>query len=88
MSRTFVTHGADVPELTALGVVLTPGDFVERLRLDEARRRLSARGDTIDSVADSVGFHSADAFRRTFERRFGVTPSGYRERFVMRHAAG
>ena len=66
---------------------MTPADFVERLRLDEARRRLSARQDTIEVVADSVGFHSADAFRRAFERRFGVTPSGYRERFVMDRAA-
>ncbi len=67
---------------------MTPADFVERLRLDEARRRLSARGDTIEEVADSVGFHSGDAFRRAFERRFGVTPSGYRERFVLGRAAG
>lgn len=66
----------------------TPADFVERLRLDEARRRLSAHGDTIEEVADSVGFHSADAFRRAFERRFGVTPGGYRERFVLRRVAG
>ena len=70
----------------AFGV--TPADFVERLRLDEARRRLSARQDTIDAVADSVGFHSADAFRRAFERRFGVAPSGYRARFVMQPATG
>ncbi|HXZ28521.1 MAG TPA: helix-turn-helix domain-containing protein [Terriglobales bacterium] len=69
----------------ALGT--TPADFVERLRLDEARRRLSAHGETIEEVADSVGFHSGDAFRRAFERRFGVTPSGYRERFVLGRAA-
>jgi transcriptional regulator GlxA family with amidase domain len=66
----------------------TPADFVERLRLDEARRRLSDHKDTIEEVADSVGFHSGDAFRRAFERRFGVTPSGYRERFVVGRAAG
>lgn len=64
----------------------TPADFVERARLDEARQRLSARQDTIESVADSVGFHSADAFRRAFEHRFGVNPSAYRERFVIRRA--
>jgi transcriptional regulator GlxA family with amidase domain len=62
----------------------TPADFVERARLDGARQRLSARQDTIEWVADSVGFHSADAFRRAFERRFGVNPSAYRERFVIR----
>jgi AraC-like DNA-binding protein len=29
----------------------------------------------------SVGFKSADAFRRAFERRLGVSPSDYRRRF-------
>jgi transcriptional regulator GlxA family with amidase domain len=61
----------------------TPADFVEGLRLDEARRRLIApNSSSIESVADSVGFSSADSFRRAFERRFGVTPSSYRSRFA------
>lgn len=61
----------------------TPADFVETSRLDEARRRLSAHGSSIAAIADSVGFASADAFRRAFERRFGVTPRAYRQRFVL-----
>lgn len=60
---------------------VSPGEFVETLRLDEARRRLSSRGATIEGVGDSVGFASADSFRRAFERRFGVAPSIYRGRF-------
>jgi len=63
----------------AFGV--TPGDFVERLRLDEARRRLSTSGASIEGVADSVGFSSADSFRRAFERRFHLAPSNFRGRF-------
>jgi transcriptional regulator GlxA family with amidase domain len=59
----------------------TPGAFVEDLRLNEARRRLAVRNNTIDRVATSVGFRSADAFRRAFERRFGVNPSNYRKCF-------
>lgn len=61
---------------------VSPGEFVETVRLDEARRRLSSRGATIEGVGDSVGFASADTFRRAFERRFGVAPSIYRGRFV------
>ena len=57
----------------------TPADFVERLRLDEARRRLEA-DNSIDNVGLSVGFKSADAFRRAFERRLGINPSDYRRR--------
>jgi transcriptional regulator GlxA family with amidase domain len=60
----------------------TPAEFVETLRLDEARRRLCAPGTSIAEVAESVGFASADAFRRAFERRFGVGPRAYRARFA------
>jgi transcriptional regulator GlxA family with amidase domain len=59
----------------------SPAAFVEALRLDEARRRLTARATNIDGVADSVGFRSADVFRRAFARRFGISPADYRERF-------
>jgi len=62
----------------------TPAKFVESLRLDEARRRLTERTQTIENVASSVGFHSDDAFRRSFQRRFGVKPSSYRSRFDAR----
>ncbi len=60
----------------------TPADFVERLRLDEARRRLSIGDNSVENVGTSVGFKSADAFRRAFERRLGVNPSDHRQRFV------
>ena len=60
----------------------TPADFVERLRLDEARRRLSVGDNSVENVGTSVGFKSADAFRRAFERRLGVNPSDYRQRFA------
>jgi transcriptional regulator GlxA family with amidase domain len=61
-----------------------PAAFVETLRLSEARERLTLPDQTIESVADSVGFKSADAFRRAFERRFGIAPSNYRKNFAMR----
>jgi transcriptional regulator GlxA family with amidase domain len=60
----------------------SPADFVERLRLDEARLRLSNADNSIENVALSVGFKSADAFRRAFERRLGINPSDYRRRFA------
>jgi transcriptional regulator GlxA family with amidase domain len=65
----------------------TPAAFVERLRLGEARRRLSSEEVSIEAVAESVGFASADSFRRAFERRFGITPTGYRGRFSMERTA-
>ncbi|HVT38708.1 MAG TPA: helix-turn-helix domain-containing protein [Gemmatimonadaceae bacterium] len=64
----------------------TPATFVEAMRLGEACRRLSSRGVSVGSVARSVGYASEDAFRRAFERRFGVTPSSYRSRFGHKKA--
>src|SRR6266699_3376309 len=60
----------------------SPADFVERLRLDEARRRLSNGDNSVENVGISIGFRSAGAFRRAFERRLGVNPTEYRRRFA------
>jgi transcriptional regulator GlxA family with amidase domain len=59
----------------------TPAEFVDRVRLDEARRRLSSGQTSIRQVASSVGFRSDDVFRRRFASRFGLSPSAYRNRF-------
>ena len=61
----------------------SPAVFVETLRLNEARRRLSAGELSIDHVAESVGFNGADSFRRAFTRRFRVTPSKFRRNFAL-----
>jgi transcriptional regulator GlxA family with amidase domain len=67
-------------------VAESPAALVQRLRLDDARRRLLEPGATVDSVGQAVGFASADVFRRAFEQRFGINPSGYRERFRGRQS--
>jgi transcriptional regulator GlxA family with amidase domain len=59
----------------------TPAAYVERLRLEEARRRLEEGEAAVEQVALAVGFRSADVFRRAFERSFGVSPSTYRHTF-------
>jgi transcriptional regulator GlxA family with amidase domain len=66
----------------ATAVGCTPAGFVANARLREARTRLTETARTIESIAASVGFRSADVFRRQFAHHFGVAPSGYRERFT------
>lgn len=61
----------------------TPAAFVEEARLTEACHRLASRRSSIETVARSVGYASDDAFRRAFERRFGVSPRHYRSRFNL-----
>jgi transcriptional regulator GlxA family with amidase domain len=60
----------------------SPADCLEVLRLDEARLRLATGADGMARIAHAVGFRSDDAFRRAFERRFGLTPGDYRRRFT------
>ncbi len=63
----------------------SPGAFVQDRRLDEARQRLSAENLSIDTIGASVGFQSADAFRRAFRHRFRITPARYRREFGLAH---
>lgn len=59
----------------------TPARYVEVLRLEQARERLLHSGRSIEAVATSVGYRSADVFRRAFERRYGVSPAHYARTF-------
>jgi transcriptional regulator GlxA family with amidase domain len=60
---------------------MTPGRQIEALRLDTARDYLTGSPATVESIAAAVGFRSDDAFRRAFDRRFGLSPTDYRRRF-------
>jgi transcriptional regulator GlxA family with amidase domain len=55
----------------------TPAEFVETLRINEAKRRLSVPKRTLDTIAASVGFADAQTFQRAFERRLGTKPRSY-----------
>jgi len=70
----------------------TPAEFVENLRLNEAKRRLSVPKRTLDTIAASVGFADADAFRRAFHRRYGAKPrsplNGFDSNSLATHSNG
>jgi transcriptional regulator GlxA family with amidase domain len=59
----------------------TPSRFVERIRLEAARRELETTADTLDVVAVRCGLGSAESLRRVFQRHLGVSPDAYRRRF-------
>ena len=59
----------------------TPGEFVETLRINEAKRRLSVPKRTLETIAASVGFSDTQTFRRAFERRLGAKPRSYLKNF-------
>ncbi|MEM1205243.1 MAG: GlxA family transcriptional regulator [Acidobacteriota bacterium] len=61
----------------------TPAAYVEKVRIEAARRRLEETDQSLDVVAASCGFGSADSMRRSFHRVVNVTPSDYRRRFCQ-----
>jgi transcriptional regulator GlxA family with amidase domain len=68
-------------------VGLTPGRYVERLRLEAARRRLEESEEPVAAVALASGFGTAETMRRAFLRALGVGPAEYRRRFHTTAAA-
>ena len=66
---------------------VTPHEFIERARVDLARRLLEGGDQPLKTVAWECGFASADRMRLIFVRRLGVTPARYRESFRRRGAA-
>jgi len=65
---------------------VTPARYVERVRLEAARRRLEETGEPIGQIARSCGFGTAETMRRVFLRVLEVGPAEYRRRF--RSSAG
>jgi transcriptional regulator GlxA family with amidase domain len=58
-----------------------PLDYVQSLRMEEAKQMLEASDAAIDVVAESVGYTEPAAFRRLFKRSTGLTPLEYRQKF-------
>jgi transcriptional regulator GlxA family with amidase domain len=60
---------------------MNPGQFVDRMRVEAAQQIIDSSSRGLKEVADSCGFKSADAMRRTFLRVLGVTATEYASRF-------
>jgi transcriptional regulator GlxA family with amidase domain len=62
-------------------VGITPARFVERVRVETARRLLEDTDDAIEAIAAAAGFGTAETMRRTFLRLLRTNPTEYRRRF-------
>jgi transcriptional regulator GlxA family with amidase domain len=59
----------------------TPARYVERVRVEAARRLLEDTSEPISRIADTCGFGTAETMRRVFLRTLQVAPGEYRRRF-------
>ncbi|WP_128979587.1 GlxA family transcriptional regulator [Streptomyces roseicoloratus] len=59
----------------------TPGRYVDRVRLEHARRLLEESTDGVQEVARASGYGTPEAMRRAFVKALGTAPADYRRRF-------
>ncbi|MCZ4611258.1 GlxA family transcriptional regulator [Streptomyces sp. Lzd4kr] len=60
---------------------MTPGRYVDRVRLEHARRLLEDTSDGIEEISRASGYGTPEAMRRAFVRALGAAPAEYRRRF-------
>ena len=59
----------------------TPAKFVERLRVEAARRRLEESQNSMETIASECGFGNVNAMRNVFQRALRTPPGQYRRHF-------
>ncbi len=61
---------------------MTPGRYVDRVRLEAARRLLEDTSDGVAGIARRCGYGTPEAMRRAFVKTLGTAPAEYRRRFA------
>jgi len=62
----------------------TPAKFVERLRVEAARRRLEESRNSLETIAAECGFGNVNSMRNVFQRTVKIAPGQYRRHFSKR----
>lgn len=62
----------------------TPRTYIQRLRIEEAKRMLESSGSNVSQAMFAVGYTDVNTFRDLFQRYTGFLPSQYRRRFGPR----
>jgi transcriptional regulator GlxA family with amidase domain len=85
-----VAGHAQIPERTlkrrfkqATGLTLI--DYVQNLRIEEAKHLLESSDEAVDEICFAVGYEDPSFFRRLFRSRTGVAPAQYRRVFQPIH---
>lgn len=59
----------------------TPGRYVERVRIEHARRLLEDSSDGVEGISRACGYGTPETMRRAFVKTLGTAPAEYRRRF-------
>lgn len=63
---------------------LRPTEYCQHVRVGNARQSLEYSLDKVEHIAWAVGYQDPAAFRGTFKKITGLTPSNYRSQFGLR----
>ena len=61
---------------------ICPIDYVKRVRIEEAKRRLIRGGCPIAEAAREVGFENVSYFHRVFKQSEGISPAAYHRKVM------
>ncbi|WP_411886588.1 GlxA family transcriptional regulator [Polaromonas sp. YR568] len=62
---------------------IAPLEYAQRLRIEDAKRRLERTDAAVDEISWRVGYEDPAFFRRLFKRTTGMAPGAYRKRFCI-----
>jgi transcriptional regulator GlxA family with amidase domain len=65
-----------------------PGTYVQRLRVERAKRLLERGEESVEAISWAVGYEDPASFRRLFKRLAGCSAGEYRRRFRLPAASG
>ena len=54
---------------------ISPHEYIEKIRLDEAYRELSLTNIPIVEISENVGYSSFSHFNKIFKKKYGITPA-------------
>ncbi|MER7758479.1 GlxA family transcriptional regulator [Streptomyces sp. NPDC097619] len=67
---------------------VSPGRYVERVRVEHARRLLEDSSEGVAQISRACGYGTPEALRRAFLKALGQSPAEYRRRFGPRGPRG
>lgn len=65
-----------------LATGITPIEYLQKTRMEAARRLLEQTDNSILSVMLDCGYNDIKAFRKVFKKEVGLTPTEYRQKFA------
>lgn len=63
---------------------MTPNEFIQEIRMKRAAQLLEQDKLNISQIAYKVGFRDPKYFSKCFQKKFGITPTTYSEKFFER----